>query len=74
MLGAGSNVTDASYLNYLVTNDLVIVPAFGNINDEKAQQAISDCFTDRKVVPIPVVSLTAEGGAIHCVSQQQPAV
>ena len=72
-LGSGSDLTDASYLNYLVTNDLVLVPAFGNVNDAKAQAILAECFPTRKIVPIPVVSLTAEGGAIHCVTQQQPA-
>ncbi len=73
VLGAGSNFTDASYPHFLLTNNIVLVPAFGNANDVKAQRVISGCFSDRKIVPIPVVSLTAEGGAIHCVTQQQPA-
>jgi agmatine deiminase len=73
-LGSGSDFTDASYLNYLVTNNLVLVPAFGNASDEKAQNILAGCFNDREIVPIPVVSLTAEGGAIHCVTQHQPAV
>jgi agmatine deiminase len=70
----GSSFTDASYLNYLVTNDIVLVPAFGNTNDVRAQELLADCFPGRRIVPIPTVSLTAEGGAIHCVTQQQPAV
>ena len=73
LLGSGSDFTDASYLNYLVTNDLVLVPAFGNVNDANAQKILAQCFNDRKIIPIPVVSLTAEGGAIHCVTQHQPA-
>ena len=73
VLGSGSNFTDAAYANYLVTNNLVLTPAFGNINDQKAQSVLADCFPDRTIIPIPVVSLTAEGGAIHCVTQQQPA-
>ncbi|MDH3222027.1 MAG: agmatine deiminase family protein [Gammaproteobacteria bacterium] len=72
-LGSGSRFTDASYLNYLVTNNLVLIPAFGNANDAPAQQTLARCFPGRRVVPIPMVSLTAEGGAIHCVTQQQPA-
>jgi agmatine deiminase len=72
-LGSGSNFTDASYANYLVTNDLVLIPAFGNAGDVKAQAVLAECFPERAVVPIPMVSLTAEGGAIHCVTQQQPA-
>ena len=73
-LSMGSNFTDASYGNYLVTNEIVLVPAFGNTNDLRAQEMLADCFPGRRIVPIPTVSLTAEGGAIHCVTQQQPAV
>jgi agmatine deiminase len=73
-LNMGSGFTDAAYLNYLVSNDIVLVPAFGNANDVKAQELLADCFPGRRIVPIPTVSLTAEGGAIHCVTQQQPAV
>jgi agmatine deiminase len=72
-LGSGSHFTDASYLNYLITNNIILVPAFGNANDIQAQQVLADCFPDRTVIPIPTVSLTAEGGAIHCVTQHQPA-
>jgi agmatine deiminase len=72
ILGSGSHFTDASYLNYLVTNDLVLVPAFGNAYDVDAQEILAEYFPDRDIVPIPVTSLTAEGGAIHCVTQQQP--
>ena len=73
VLGCGSNFTDASYLNYLVTNNIVLVPAFGNVNDLRAQAVLEECFPERRIIPIPVVSLTAEGGAIHCVTQHQPA-
>jgi agmatine deiminase len=74
VLGSGSRFTDASYLNYLVTNNIVLIPAFGNANDAPAQKLLAKCFPQHRIVPIPVVSLTAEGGAIHCVTQQQPAV
>lgn len=73
VLGNGSEFTDASYLNYLVTNEAILTPAFGNSNDKHAQKTLAQCFPDRKIVPIPVVTLTAEGGAIHCVTQHQPA-
>lgn len=72
-LGSGSRFTDASYLNYLVSNEMVLMPAFGNAADLPAQRLLGQCFPDRRVIPVPAVSLTAEGGAIHCVTQQQPA-
>jgi agmatine deiminase len=73
LLRSGSNFTDASYLNYLVTNNIVLVPAFGNTNDSPAKSVIAASFPEHRVVPIPVVNLTAEGGSIHCITQHQPA-
>ena len=66
--------TDASYSNYLVTNDLVLVPAYGQPEDTKAKAIIAEHFPGREVVGISAINVTEQGGAIHCVTQQQPAV
>jgi agmatine deiminase len=71
-LAAGSH-TDAAYSNYLVTNGLVLVPVYGQPQDETAKAIIAEHFPGREVVGIPTLTLTEEGGAIHCVTQQQPA-
>jgi agmatine deiminase len=67
-------LTDASYTNYLVTNGLVVVPVFGCAEDERAKAILAEHFPGRKVVGVPALSLNEEGGAIHCVTQQQPLV
>jgi agmatine deiminase len=69
-----SRYTDAAYSNYLVTNGVVLVPVFGNVYDEWSKAIIGEQFPDREVVAIDAVSLTEDGGAIHCVTQQQPAI
>lgn len=66
--------TDASYSNYLVTNGLVLVPMCGRPEDLRAKVILKEHFPDREVVGISAISLTEQGGAIHCVTQQQPAV
>jgi len=66
--------TDAAYSNYLVTNKIGLIPVFGNVNDQKARGVLVECFPDRKVIQIPCVTLTEEGGAIRYVTKQQPAV
>lgn len=65
-------LTDASYANYLVTNGLVLVPVYGCAQDERAKAILAEHFPGRRVVGIPTLSVTEEGGAIHCVTQQQP--
>lgn len=72
--GYTTRITDAAYTNYLVTNNLVIVPVYGNQNDEKAKAIIGEHFPDREIVGIPALEVTEEGGAMHCVTQQQPVV
>ncbi|UCG24701.1 MAG: agmatine deiminase family protein [Chloroflexota bacterium] len=67
-----SRYTDATYSNYLVANGVVLMPVFGNVYDERAKRIIAEQFPGREVVAIDAVSLTEDGGAIHCVTQQQP--
>lgn len=70
--GCSGRLTDAAYTNYLVTNQLVLVPVYGLREDERAKAIIAEHFPGRRVVGVPSVSLTEEGGAIHCVTQQEP--
>ena len=65
--------TDAAYSNYLVTNGLVLVPVYGRPEDIQAKAVIAEHFPGREVLGISAISLTEQGGAIHCVTQQQPA-
>jgi len=65
----------ASYLNYLVLNGGVIVPTYGQPErDAEAMEIIGDCFPGREVVGIDCRDIIREGGAVHCMSQHQPAV
>ena len=65
----------ASYLNFIVLNGAVLVPTFGQPkNDATALEIISDCFPDREIVAVDCSDIIKEGGALHCLSQQQPAV
>jgi agmatine deiminase len=67
-----TRTTDAAYANYLVTNGVVLVPVFGHLFDDRACAIIAEQFPGREIARIPCVTLTEEGGAVHCVSQQQP--
>jgi len=63
----------ASYANFYIGNSAVLLPVFGCRNDDKAIEAVSGLFKGRKVVPIDCTGLVYGFGAIHCVTQQQPA-
>jgi agmatine deiminase len=63
---------DAAYSNYLIANNVVLVPVYGHVNDQRALKIIAEHFPDREVVGIEVVALIEHGGAIGCVTQPQP--
>jgi len=51
-----------------------LVPTFQSRNDEVALSILQKLFPKRKVVGVDCVDLICGFGAIHCISQQQPAV
>jgi agmatine deiminase len=64
----------ASYANFYIANESVIVPTFRSDRDDKALQIISDCFPGRRVVGIDSTEIIWGLGSFHCLSQQEPAV
>jgi agmatine deiminase len=62
----------ASYANFYIGNGVVLVPTFNDINDSKALQIIQSLFPDRSVTGIDCTNLIYGGGAIHCITQQEP--
>lgn len=62
----------ASYANFYIGNDVVMVPIFGHRNDKKALKIIQEAFPERKVVGISCREMVHGLGTVHCISQQQP--
>ena len=63
----------ASYTNFYIGNGTVLVPTFKSENDNKALSILQQQFPKRRVVGIDCLDLVCGFGAIHCISQQQPA-
>jgi len=61
-----------SYANFYIGTKTVLVSLFNDENDAKALEIIKSCFPDREVVGIDCRDLIYGGGAIHCVTQQEP--
>ena len=64
----------ASYANFYISNNAVIVPTFQDKNDERALQILQDCFKDRNVIGLDSVDIIWGLGSFHCLSQQEPSV
>jgi agmatine deiminase len=63
----------ASYANFYIANSVVLLPVYGHANDQRAVDILQPLFPDRQVVAIQCEPLVWGMGAIHCVTQQQPA-
>jgi agmatine deiminase len=63
----------ASYANFYIANGLVLVPTFNDPHDRVALAILAKAFPDREVVGIHSTELIWGLGALHCMTQQQPA-
>lgn len=64
----------ASYANFYIGNEAVVVPVFGHENDKKAMDMLQNLFANRKVVGINAKEMVYGFGSFHCLSQQEPKV
>jgi agmatine deiminase len=62
----------ASYANFYIANNVVLVPIFGHANDLRALETIQRLFPTRRALGINCEPLVWGMGTIHCVTQQQP--
>ena len=68
----GGMVQPASYMNFVIANEVVIVPVFGTQHDEGGLAAIAELFPGRAVIGLMADAVLAGGGGFHCSSQQMP--
>ena len=62
----------ASYANFLLVNDAVLIPSYGDVADARAQEVIAEAFPGRAIVPVPCRPLIWQNGSLHCITMQLP--
>ncbi|WP_308365496.1 MULTISPECIES: agmatine deiminase family protein [unclassified Microbulbifer] len=62
----------AGYANFLIINGAVLVPVYGDNNDEEALARLRPCFPGREVIGIDCRALIEQYGSLHCVTMQIP--
>jgi agmatine/peptidylarginine deiminase len=63
----------ASDANFLIINGAVLMPAYGDEADAKAQAVLAQAFPDREVIAVPCRPLIWQNGSLHCITMQLPA-
>jgi agmatine deiminase len=62
----------ASYANFYIANDVVVMPTFNDPNDRVALDILTNLMPSRTVVGIHAVDLVWGLGTLHCLTQQEP--
>jgi agmatine deiminase len=62
----------ASYANFYIANQLVLVPTYRHPNDQKAVAIVQREFPDRRVIGVDSTELIWGLGSFHCITQQEP--
>ena len=63
----------ASYANFLIINNAVLMPAYGDeVADAEAARVLARAFPKREVIAVPCRALIEQNGSLHCVTMQLP--
>ena len=62
----------ASYANFYIANDVVLVPTFNDPQDRVALNTLASLMPTRRIVGIHAVDLVWGLGTLHCLTQQEP--
>ncbi|MEO0042409.1 MAG: hypothetical protein RL329_1857 [Bacteroidota bacterium] len=75
-------IAAASYLNFLIANETVLMPTYALANASDASKKreatalaiLKSVFPTKKIIPIDALSVNLGGGGIHCITRNQPAL
>ncbi|MFI6524199.1 agmatine/peptidylarginine deiminase [Streptomyces uncialis] len=63
----------ATYANFYLANDAVLMPRFGDRKaDDRARGILQEHFPERDIVPVGIDTVASGGGGIHCATHDQP--
>lgn len=62
----------ATYANFLIINDAVLMPTYNSHLDEVAKMALQKAFPGREIIGINCLPLIKQHGSLHCVTMQIP--
>lgn len=69
----GDRPLPANYANFLIINEAVLVPVYGDNMDQLAINRLTSCFPGRTVIATPCRPIVEQYGSLHCMTMQFPA-
>jgi len=66
------NRLPATYANFTIVNNAVLVPVYGVSQDEYALKIVQNCFPRKKIIGVNCRVLIEQHGSLHCVTMQYP--
>jgi len=68
----GGERLPATYANYLVINEAVLVPTYADPADQKALAVIAGAYPEREIIGIDCSNVIVQHGSLHCLTMQLP--
>lgn len=62
----------ATYANFLIINQAVLLPTYNVPTDSLAKQKLQTAFPQHEIVPIDCQVLVQQHGSLHCITMQYP--
>jgi agmatine/peptidylarginine deiminase len=63
----------ATYANFLIINNAVLLPFYNSLLDEIAKQRLQEAFPEREIIGVDCRPLIKQHGSLHCLTMQLPA-
>ena len=62
----------ATYANFLIMDDVVLMPSYNQPTDKAARIALVKAFPKHTIIPVDCSSLIRQHGSLHCITMQYP--
>ncbi len=62
----------ATYINYLIINDAILLPVYDDPNDQIAIDRLAAIYPDKEIVCINCLPIIEQHGSLHCLTMQLP--
>ena len=66
------NRLPATYANFILVNNGVLVPIYGVKQDQEAVNSLKKIFPERTVIGVDCLPIIQQNGSLHCITMHYP--